>query len=333
MPSDHATIAILYDRPQPKADADEQERLEVVAAVRTALATLGLTTVPVVLGANPQSCLARLRALRPKAAVNLVEGWRGDPVYEILGPLLCRAAGVPCSGNPAHVLALAGAKTQLKEHLLRRGLPTPSWIRSLGAWRPDDAPYLIKSIEAHGSLGLDRHALVRSPAEAEARLRALRRRHGGSWFLERYVEGREFHVSLLGNPARPHSPPRVLPVAETVFADWPEHEPRIVDYRAKWRPASRAYRKTQRRFLDHPKDAPLRTALAHLGRRVWNTIGLESYARLDIREGRDGRLEIIDVNPNPSLHPQAGFVAAANAAGIDYARLVVTLLPCTASDS
>ncbi len=333
MPSDHATIAILYDRPQPKADADEQERLEVVAAVRTALATLGLTTVPVVLGANPQSCLARLRALHPKAAVNLVEGWRGDPVYEILGPLLCRAAGVPCSGNPAHVLALAGAKTQLKEHLLRRGLPTPSWIRSLGAWRPDDAPYLIKSIEAHGSLGLDRHALVRSPAEAEARLRALRRRHGGSWFLERYVEGREFHVSLLGNPARPHSPPRVLPVAETVFADWPEHEPRIVDYRAKWRPASRAYRKTQRRFLDHPKDAPLRTALAHLGRRVWNTIGLESYARLDIREGRDGRLEIIDVNPNPSLHPQAGFVAAANAAGIDYARLVVTLLPCTASDS
>ncbi len=327
MPPETATIAILYDRPLPGADADERERLEVVAAIRTALTALGRPSVTVALGAEPRACLARLRALRPSAVVNLVEGWRGDPAYETLGALLCRAAGVRHSGNPAHALALAGGKVEAKIHLRRRGLPTPAWIADPGSWQTDDAPYLVKSAVAHGSLGLGRHALVRTPAEARARLRTLHARWGSVWFLERYVEGREFHVALLTDPARRPRAPRVLPVAETVFADWPEDEPRIVDYRAKWRPASRAYRQTRRRFLDRPDDAPLRAALARLGQRVWAAFGLEGYARLDIRQGRDGRLEIIDINPNPSLHPEAGFAAAASAGGLDYTRLVAALLP------
>jgi D-alanine-D-alanine ligase len=327
MRAETGAIAILYDRPQPGASADERERPEVVAAIRHALGTLGHPSVTVVLGSDPRICLARLRALRPRAVINLVEGWRGDPACESLGALLCRSVGVPHSGSPAHALALAGDKVETKVRLRRSGLPTPGWITDLRHWREDEAPYLVKAVTAHGSFGLGPRTLVRTPGEARARLRALRERHAGVWFLERYVEGREFHVALLSDHRSPR--PRVLPPSETVFDDWTAGKPRIVDFRAKWDPRSRAYHRTRRRFLDRPDEAPLRSTLARLGRRVWTAFGLEGYARLDLRQGRDGRLEIIDVNPNPSLHPEAGFAAAAAADGIDYVHLVAALLPKT----
>jgi D-alanine-D-alanine ligase len=325
-PERQVTVSVLYDRPERGADADERERIEVAEAVRAALRRLGYRPVTVVLGNDPRRSLERLRVLRPACAVNLVEGWRGDPSYEPLGALLCRAAAIPHSGSPTHALALAGDKLATKRHLRRRGLPTPAWITDPHAWRDADAPYLLKSAFAHGSHGLGPRSLLRHPDEARRRLRALRARGGAAWFLERYAEGREFHVALLADPARPGTP-RVLPVAETLFVDWPKDEPRIVGYRAKWRPGSAAYRRTPRRFLDRPDDVPLRRSLAHLGRRVWTAFGLEGYARIDVREGRDGALEIIDVNANPSLHPEAGFAAAAARSGLDYTRLVAALLP------
>lgn len=317
-------MAILYDPPADDAGPDEEERLEVVRAARTALAASGRRAVPLALGRDPLATLARLRALAPSAVLNLVEGLGGEPAFEALGALLCEAAPVPYSGNPPHALALGGAKPRLKALLRRHRIPTPPWITDPADWREDHAPYIVKAAAAHGSLGLDPGALVRTPGEARRRLARLRSRYGGEWFLERYLGGREFHVSLL---ARPDGRVEVLPIAETVFTGWPPDRPRLVDHGAKWRPRSRAARATPRRFLERPDEAALRRRLARLGRRVWEVCGLAGYARIDFRADGSGEPAVLDVNPNPSLHPTAGFAASAARAGLDYPRLVAALLP------
>lgn len=325
MPSDTPRVAILYDPPSADAAADEQERWEVVESAQTALRARGESVILIALRQDPWRTLRVLLSRRPRGVLNLVEGWRGDPSFEPLGAILCETAAIPYSGNPPHALALASSKLRLKAHLRCHRIPTPFWIEDPSEWRAEYAPYIVKSARAHGSLGLGIDPLVEDPTRARSRLRALRLRHGQGWFLERYLEGREFHISMV---AGPDTSPLFLPHAETVFHDWPQGRARVVGYRAKWRPTSQPSRSTRRRFLTHAvPERSLVARLERLGRRVWDVCGLDGYARIDVREDRRGRLHVIDVNPNPSLHPDAGFAAAARAAGLDYAELLSLLLP------
>src|SRR5205823_3445492 len=54
-------------------------------------------------------------------------------------------------------------------------------------------------------------------------------RHGQPCLVERYIEGREFNVALMGFPTA-----RVLPLCEMDFTGLPAGTPHIVSYDAKW---------------------------------------------------------------------------------------------------
>jgi D-alanine-D-alanine ligase len=152
-------------------------------------------------------------------------------------------------------------------------------------------------------------------------LTAKRRRHGGEWFAEAYVEGREFNISIIEN----RDGPQVLPLAEIVFEAFPADKPRIVGYRAKWEPDSFEYRHTVRRFPDlngEPDGSALSARMRAAALRCWDIFGLRGYARVDVRVDTDGRVWVLELNANPCLTPDAGFPAAAERAGLAYDRLI-----------
>ncbi len=146
------------------------------------------------------------------------------------------------------------------------------------------------------------------------RLTQLERRARCPMLAERYIEGREFNLSLLAG--------EILPPAEIDFSAYPADKPRIVGHAAKWDESSFEYQQTPRRFTFPAADAPLLHELCDLAARCWELFGLTGFARVDFRVDLKGRPWILEVNVNPCLSPDAGFAAALSAAGIDFAEAI-----------
>jgi D-alanine-D-alanine ligase len=60
--------------------------------------------------------------------------------------------------------------------------------------------------------------------------------------------------------------------------------------------------------------------------RVWTLFALSGFARVDFRVADDGVPLILEINTNPCISPDAGFAAAAQEAGMNYATLIETIV-------
>jgi D-alanine-D-alanine ligase len=301
---------------------DEADTIVTAEAVAAALQRLGYVSEIVHLGLD-LSVVAELAARRPALVFNLVEALAGDSALAQLAPAALEHFGVAFTGSglAAHHLTLT--KTAAKRLLESAGLPTPRRSTDGSGFAADER-VIVKSDSEHASLGLDAGSVV-SAAAARSEIASRQRRFGGTFFAEAYVEGREFNLSLLETPQGP----RVLPAAEILFVDFPTDRPRIVDYEAKWATESAAYVNTPRSFDFAPGDAALIAELSGLALAAWRLFGLAGYARIDFRVDGAGRPTILEVNLNPCLAPDAGFVAAAARAGLDYGAVIGSIVTAT----
>ena len=117
-----------------------------------------------------------------------------------------------------------------------------------------------------------------------------------------------------------------MPIAEIVFEDFPEGMSRVVGYEAKWREDSFAYAHTVRRFPEEPGDAALLERVRGIALAVWRVCDLRGYARIDFRLDEEGNPFVLEVNANPCLAANAGFMAAAAKAGLRPADIVGRIL-------
>jgi D-alanine-D-alanine ligase len=222
------------------------------------------------------------------------------------------------TGVTAEAMATTNDKPLTKTMLRDAGLATPDWAvppdwRGLGG----QARWIVKAALEDASLGLDDDCVVEE-ARVPARAADCAARCGGQWFAERYVEGREFNIAVLGS----RESWRVLPMAEMRFEQWPEGKPRIVGYDAKWEEDSSGWRGTVRAFGVERDEPRLAAQLKSACDRVWRLFGLCGFVRVDFRVGDDGAPLILEINTNPCISPDAGFAAAAAEAGMRYGELI-----------
>lgn len=298
---------------------DEADGIVQAEAVAAALARLGWRAQVLALDLD-LSVLTRPPVAGAGLVFNTVDSLNGE---SRLGPLVAgvlAALALPYTGCDAASQLSATNKLLAKRLMRAEGIDTPPWSSDGGGFAPDDR-VIVKSVWEHASVGLDATSVV-GARDAPRTVAARIARHGGDWFAERYVDGREFNLALLGPP----SGAEVLPVAEIEFVDFPAERPRIVDYEAKWDEGGFAYHHTPRRFDFPATDRPLLARLRALALRCWQVFGLAGYARVDFRVDRDGTPFVIDVNANPCLSPDAGFAAAAAAAGIGYDAAIARIV-------
>jgi len=303
--------------------ADEEDTRVQVAAVKAALSALGHSVRVMALDLD----LGRLNGLageRPVLVFNLVEALVGKGQLHPAVPLVLEALGLPCTGCSAEALLTTSSKVLAKRMMMVAGLPTPDWAEpdAIAATPLDPAArYIVKSVWEDASIGLSETSVV-SGAAVAATAFERQRTFGGQWFAERYIEGREFNLSLLETA----DGPVVLPVAEILFVDFPPGRPHIVDYEAKWDPESPVYHNTPRRFDLPARDRKLVQELRRVALAAWQLFGLKGYARVDFRVDAAGRVWVLEVNANPCLSPDAGYVAAAAAAGLSYEAVVAHII-------
>ncbi len=320
-------VLILHNEPiLPSGHPDyesEREVVATVAAVSENLIDAGFDVTHLGISADPDALIGGLREHRPDVVFNLFEGTgdRGSTETHVAG--LLEWLGVPFTGSPSQALFLSHCK-HLTKHLFRaNGIATPEFIVADAApvtACPLQWPVIVKPAREHASVGLDQQSVVDGLDRLNARVAMLLDRYGAPILVEEFIRGREFYVALVEAPEL-----RCLPFSEIDFQHhgplrWP-----IVTYDAKWKPGSYEDLATPTRCPAEvePDLAALMEAMA---RGACNLLGCRDYVRCDFRVSESGRPYLLEVNPNPDLHPDAGLTEALEAAGITYGQFMTQLV-------
>ncbi len=317
-------VGVLHGEVPEGAPADEQDVLVEVGSVSEALSRLGHEPYALPVSLDLGRLARDISGSKPGAVFNLVEslGGRGSLIH--LCPAVLDSMCVPYTGSRTEAVFMTSSKMLTKRTLRATGIPTPGWVESDGAGFNPGAHYIIKSVWEHASIGLEDDS-VSGYGTVDRLLDEIERRRpllAGECFAEEFIDGREFNISLIESGFGPE----VLPPAEIRFVDFPEGGRRMVGYRAKWMEDSDEYKNTRRSFIFPDTDKALLTELADISKECWRLFGLGGYARVDFRVDEAGRPWVLEVNVNPCISPDAGLVAAAGMAGIDYVRLVARIL-------
>jgi D-alanine-D-alanine ligase len=156
----------------------------------------------------------------------------------------------------------------------------------------------------------DREALVR-------RARELIESYHQAVLAERYIEGREVNVTVMGT----EDDLWCLPLHEIDFGAMPSDRPNIVSYAAKWDEDHVDYGGTKPVPMENVSDQVV-AAIEQTSFDAFRALGLRDFGRVDLRIDSGGQPWVIDVNPNCDLSPGAGVANAAKVAGMDYSQLM-----------
>ncbi len=322
-------VIILYDAAAGEAlSADQGDTLRQAKAVKEGLKSLGYLCEEMSVSADIERLFEVVSGKKPSLVFNLVESINSRGRFISFAPLVLESMGVPYTGCPADAVYLTSNKILAKRILRWNRIATPEWFTlddlEQGIRPENRCRLILKSVWEHASVGLDEDSIVEGidPYAVAVELKSRKDALGGDGFAEKFIEGREFNLSIIASA----SGPRVLPPAEIIFRNYPDTKPRVVGYRAKWDAGSFEYSNTPRSFRFSPDDGPLIKRLRSMAIRCWRIFGLRGYARVDFRVDGDMKPWILEINTNPCLSPDAGFMAAAGEAGLDMKSIVESII-------
>jgi D-alanine-D-alanine ligase len=315
---------IAHTTVDPAADPSTVDVLEQARLFDEGLEALGIphTTLSV----NQGRVWEHAAELAGAVVCNLLEAPPGRPMLNAAATAALELLGVAFTGSSAAALWLTTDKLATRGLLSGCGLP----VAAGGRLEPTDPsllervlpPWILKPAWEDASVGLEGEPVAASPERALARARSLSARFPGQpILLEHFLPGREFNVSLLEGETGVEA----LPVAEIAFEGFPAGVPALVGYEAKWASGSFEETHTVRRFPGE-EDATLLAYLRELALAAWKACGLSGYGRVDLRLNEAGHPIILEVNANPCLSSDAGFMAAARRAGLTTADVVRRIL-------
>jgi D-alanine-D-alanine ligase len=275
-------------------------------------------------GAEVFDVIQQLRASKPDLVFNLCESMAGEPCNEPTFAGLLDLYRIPYTGADLQALVACLYKQRTKEILVANGIPTPPYrflttVASLEDPSLDalDYPWFLKLAHEDASVGITEENLVKTPEALRKRAREMIVTYEQPVLAERYIDGREINVTLIGNGDAPET----LPLHEIDFAAMPGDRPKIVSYAAKWEETHVDYAGTKPVKMRDASPELVRE-IERVGRASWAALGLRDYGRVDLRVDAAGTPWVIDVNPNPDISPDAGVARSAAVRGMSYPQLI-----------
>jgi len=260
----------------------------------------------------------------PHIVFNLLEEFQGEAIYDqnVVGYL--ELLRVPYTGCNPRGLVLARDKALAKKLVAYHRIRVPHFAvfragQRVRRPRHLEYPLIVKSLLEESSMGIARASVVYDDESLAERVRLVHQRIGTDAIVEEFVSGREIYVGILGNQRLQALPPLELvvrngaPGAELIATERLKHDP---DYQERHGVAI-----VRARLGDE-----LQSRLERTSKRIYRTLGLEGYGRIDFRLDRQGRLYFLEANPNPDVARSEEIEIAARAAGISYEGLLERIL-------
>jgi D-alanine-D-alanine ligase len=224
---------------------------------------------------------------------------------------------VPYTGSGPLASALCMDKHVFKTFCAVQDIPTPRWhsftrssLADLGAGSTFDTlttelglPLVVKPAREGSSLGI--HFVDRPDHLTEAVIGAMS--YDDRVIVERYVEGRELAVTLLG----PADAPRALPIIE-IETDEPYYT-----FTAHYEIGASTMKEAELEPAVH--DAVLDTA-----KRAYATARCRDFARVDVRLEPHGP-QVLEINTIPGLTETGPTPLAADVAGWTFEQLIAAV--------
>lgn len=268
---------------------------------------------------------AAVEEWKPHIAFNLLEEFDGLAVYDQNVVSYLELLRMPYTGCNPRGLMLARDKVLSKKLFSFHRIPFPDFMmvsQGRTVKRPKwlSFPLIVKSVTEEASLGISQASIVQDDEKLKERVAFIHQSVGTGALIERYIEGREFYVGVLGN-GHVH----VLPVWELKMDKLPDDARRIATERVKW---NRKYQDKygitsgEAKNLSEEKTEEIQ----HLAKRVYRALALSGYARIDMRMDHEGHLYVLEANPNPQIAHNEDFADSAERAGYPYKELLQELL-------
>src|ERR1700730_18179602 len=171
---------------------------------------------------------------KPHIAFNLLEGFDDVTIFDqnVVSHLgLLKLGYTGC--NPRARL-LARDKSLSKKLLAYHRIPVPE-CEVFRSGRPIrrpkrlQFPLIVKSLTQEASIGISQASVVESDEKLKDRVTFIHESIGTAALAERYIEGRELYVGILGNQVL-----QALPVGTLFGATRPPDAKRIATDRVKW---------------------------------------------------------------------------------------------------
>ncbi len=280
------------------------------ARVEDALERLGHEVLAIDVGSD---LVKRLLADRPDVAFVAMHGVGGEDgtAQELLEIL-----GIPFTGPGAAACARCMDKSQAKHSVREAGVPTPDWFafnqaafRELGAAdalaqleRTLGFPLVVKPSRGGSSLGIK---FAADAGEVPGALVSAFS-YDDRVVLERFVDGRELAVSVLGDEA--------LPVVEALPAEGDRY-----DFEARYAIGRTRFVCPAELSGDEERSV-VEAALA-----TYRALGCTGFARVDLILAANGPW-VLEANAIPGLTDTSLLPQAAEAAGLTFEDLVGRIL-------
>ncbi len=255
---------------------------------------------------------------RPDVVFNLVEHFRDDAELEPAVAAFFDLHDIAYTGAPPFALSLCHKKGLAKQVLLANGVPTPRF-RILHEPKVSKRhglhyPLIVKPSRSDASMGVEAGSVVHDHEQLVKQLDKVFEEFDPPILVEEFIEGRELHVSILGN-----DPPVMLPAIEFDFSELPPEHPSIISYDAKWNPLNQVYHQVHTICPAELSERALKK-IEDVALRAYTLTGCRDYARLDIRLAKRNQPYVLEVNPNPDLTEGVSYMESAEAGGFEFSH-------------
>lgn len=268
------------------------------------------------------------RKERTDLVLNLAEGFGGTNSNEPLVPAMLEALEIPFTGATSRNMQFTADKEKTKLVLASHGLPVPP--HQLFRTTQDilsknmEFPLIVKPVREEASIGIDLDNVVTSPKMLASKVQRIIGLYKQPALVEKFIEGREISVGLIGNLPNLH----VYPTLEFLFEEATSPLARIRSYEYKWggmfQPKVPA---------NLPEELDIR--LKEYSKTAFRETDCTDYARVDYRVDKDGNPFLLEVNNNPGIGPNTHGLSntltmTATFEGIGYEDFIETIVNTTA---
>ncbi|MCK4516288.1 MAG: hypothetical protein KAU31_13585, partial [Spirochaetaceae bacterium] len=295
---------------------------------------------------SPHDLIRRLLDFRPEMCFNIAEGHHGDS-RESQIPAVLEMLRLPYTGSGLFALTLALDKPMTKRVLCYHELPTPEF--QVFGYADEEInedlvdgdglrfPLFLKPSREGTGMGITGNNIVETVSDLRIAEHRLLATYNEPVLCERFVQGRELTLGLVGNlkptaarALNDRTAPEILPPEITFFPsmeiDTDQYDPS----------EGGVYTNKMKVELVHdfhytcPADTSpdLEERLRRLTAAMYRITGGRDVARVDFRiDERDGSPYILEINPLPGLNPEySDLCIEARAAGWSYERLINTII-------